>query len=52
MVVGTVGIIRVPSTIPDPTAKEIIVPTIQVKISIKLLLLIYLPFFDFFVFVV
>jgi len=50
--VGIVGIVRVPSTIPDPTAREIVVPTTQIKISTKLLLLIYLPLFDFFFLVV
>jgi len=50
--VGIVGIVRVPSTIPDPTAREIVVPTAQIKISTKLLLLIYLPLFDFFFLVV
>ena len=52
MVVGIVGMFRVPLIIPDPTTREIIIPTIQVRISTKLLLLIYLPFFDFFFFVV
>ncbi len=47
-VVGIVGMLRVPSTIPDPTARETIAPTVHVKILTKLLLLIYLPLFDFF----
>jgi len=52
MLIGTVGMDRVPFIMFDPTARDTIIPTIQVKISAKLLLLIYLPFLDFFVFLV